>query len=210
MVSRRPGPTDRAPPADRGQSYVLEAIGAGIIVLSAVVFAVQATAVTPLSASTASQHIENQQQATAATLLDQAAANGTLQAAMRNWSADERRFHSASAEGYHVGDPPDNPFGRQLDRVFSEGRVATNVYVAYTTPAGERATPYLYQGTPSDNAVVASRQVVLTDGMNLTAPGETQRTLNATNATSSFYAPDAMSNGSVYNTVEVRIVVWRM
>lgn len=195
---------------DRGQSYVLEAIGASIIMVSAVVFAIQATAVTPLSVSTASQHIENQQQATAETLLDQAAANGTLQDAMLNWSDDDRRFHNASTEGYYVGEPPDNAFGDLLNRVFSSERIATNVYVGYDTPNGRKATPYVYQGTPSDNAVVASHSLVLTDGMNLTAPGQENRTLNATNATASFYAPDVMPNGTVYNVIEVRIVVWRM
>lgn len=194
---------------DRGQSYTLESIAAGVVVLSAVAFAIQATAVTPLSVSTASEHVENQEREVADTLLAQAARNGTLRAAVLYWNPDNRTFVNATAEGY-LGRTPDNTFGNQLARVFSENEVAVNVYVGYDTPNGPKRRTMVYQGTPSDNAVSASRSLVLMDEDELRGP-YANRTLNGTtNATDAFYAPDVTPNGSVYNVAEVRIVAWRI
>ncbi len=194
---------------DRGQSYTLESIAAGVVVLSAVIFAIQATAVTPLSVSTASQHVENQQREVADSLLAQAARNGTLRSAVLYWNPDNRTFVNATAEGY-LGRPPDNAFGNQLQRVFADSEVAVNVYVGYDTPNGLKRRTMVYQGTPSDNAVSASQSVVLMDEDALRGPYG-GRTLNGTGPTAdAFYAPDVAPNGSVYNVVEVRIVAWRI
>ncbi|MEF8789568.1 MAG: hypothetical protein V5A61_05535 [Haloarculaceae archaeon] len=194
---------------DRGQSYTLESIVAGVVVLSAVVFAIQATAVTPLSVSTASQHVENQERAVADTLLAQAARNGTLRSAVLYWNPDNRTFVDATAEGY-LGEQPGNAFGDQLDRVFGDSEVAVNVYVGYDTANGLKRRTMVYQGTPSDNAVSASQSLVLMDEDTLSGP-YAGRTLNGTAPTAdAFYAPDVAPSGSVYNVVEVRIVAWRI
>jgi len=197
---------------DRGQSYALESIAASLVVLSAVIFAIQATAVTPLSVSTASQHVENQERELADTVLDQAAENGTLQSAVLFWNSENRTFVNATAEGY-LGRTPDNEFGNQLDRVFGDSQIAVNVYVGYGTTSGLRRETMVYQGTPSDNAVSESHTLVLMDedhlrGSNQTLNG-TQNPVARTPG-SAFYAPDIAPNGSVYNVVEVRIVAWRM
>lgn len=198
----------------RGQTYVLEAIGAGILVLAAVVFTIQATAVTPLSVSTANKHIENQEQAMAETLLEQAASNGTLKEAVLYWNPDERKFQGAeTVQGYldtSMDGPPPNRFGYQLERVFADSRIATNIYVFYSTRSGTKSKTMVYQGTPSDNAVTATHSLLLVDADNLTASGYENHTLNATNTTVSFYAPDVFPDGRVYNVVEVRLVVWQM
>lgn len=198
----------------RGQSYVLESIVAGLVVLSAVIFALQATAVTPLSVSTASQHVENQEREQADTLLDMAAVNSTLQSAVLNWNSENRTFVNATAEGY-LGRTPNNSFGHQIERVFSDSQIAVNVFVGYGTTSGLGRQTMIYQGTPSDNAVSSSHTLVLMDEDHLRGPFSNQ-TLNGTkNATAqtpgfAFYAPDIAPNGSIYNVLEVRIVVWRM
>lgn len=198
----------------RGQSYALESIAASLVVLSAVVFAIQATAVTPLSVSTASQHVENQERQLANTVLDQAGNNGTLQAAVLFWNPENRTFVNATAEGY-VGRTPDNLFGQQLARVFSDSKIAVNVYVGYATRDGLGRETMIYQGTPSDNAVSGTHTVVLMDEDSLSGPFSDQTLNGSVNATarmngSAFYAPDIAPNGSVYNVLEVRIVAWRM
>ncbi|MFC7173351.1 hypothetical protein ACFQL0_08225 [Haloplanus litoreus] len=84
----------------RAQAHTLEAITAGMIVLASVVFALQVTAVTPLSASTASQHIENQQEASAAGVLDAARESGALHAAVRHWDETNGSLHGAGGGAY--------------------------------------------------------------------------------------------------------------
>lgn len=198
----------------RGQSYVLEALGASVIVLAAVVFAIQATAVTPLSVSTASQHVENQERLQAETMLDSAARNGTLRAGLLYWNPENETFVDATQQWYvgDIPDPPPNEFLAMLDRVFSDAQIATNVYVTYSTTDGTGRQRLLYQGVPSDNAVSAGRTVVLYDRDNFAdGTGFENQTLNDTSTPGfDFYAPNVDPNSPVYNVMEVRIVVWRM
>lgn len=196
-------------PGTRGQSYVLEAIAAGVIVVAGVIFAIQATAVTPLSVSTANEHVENQERAMAETVLERTAASGALKEAVLYWNPDNRTFYDAEPEGY-LGESPPNAFGHELERVFTDARIATNVYVVYSRPSGQGLEPMVYQGTPSDNAVTATHSLVLTDDDTLSAPGYDEYTLNATNDTDGFYARDVVSDGRTYNVVEVRLVAWQM
>ena len=70
----------------RGQIYTLEAVIAAVLLVSSLVFALQVTAVTPLSASTSNQHIENQQRASASGVLTAAEEAGILQDAVLFWN----------------------------------------------------------------------------------------------------------------------------
>lgn len=198
----------------RGQSYTLESIAASLVVLSAVIFAIQATAVTPLSVSTASQHVENQERDQAETVLDMSAVNGTLRSAVLFWNAENRTFVNATAEGY-LGRTPNNGFGRQVERIFSDSQIAVNVYVGYGTPRGLGSQTMIYQGTPSDNAVSSTHTLVLMDEDHLHGPFSNQTLNGTTNPVArspgvAFYAPDIAPRGSVYNVMEVRIVAWRV
>ena len=117
---------------DRGQAYALEAIVTSLILLSGLVFALQATAVTPLSASTSSQHIENQQAATAEGVLATAADDGSLRVAVLNWDDGDGEFHGSDADrSYYTNTAPENGFGDLLSRalgIASPGDGADHVF----------------------------------------------------------------------------------
>jgi len=84
---------------DRAQAHTLEAFAAAILLVAALTFALQATAVTPLlSASTSNQHIENQQRAVATDLLATSAENGDLEAAILHWNPENETFASSPPE----------------------------------------------------------------------------------------------------------------
>jgi len=190
----------------RGQAHTLEAFAAAILLVAGLTFALQATAVTPLSASTSNQHIENQQRAVATDILETSAANGDLTEAVLYWDSDNETFASSHPEfAYYTQSGPPNGFGEVLDAAFLDRQVAFNVEIRYETPNGTRGQRMVYMGSPSDNAVTATRTVPLTDGTNLTAPGSTNETVS----NDTFYAPD-VGSGEAYNHLEVRIVVWRM
>lgn len=209
MRERDPGTHDRTT-GRRGQSYVLEGIAGGVIVLAAVLFAIQATAVTPLSVSTANKHIENQERFQAEGVLDEASRDGTLEDAILYWNPDNRTFVDGSTSGYDgdIRDPAPNEFLAMVNRTFSDEQIAVNIYVTFTNNANRTGTQrLLYQGTPSDNAVSANTMIVLYDDDRFSAP-ETNGTL--ADDPNAFYAPDAAPNASVYNVMEVRVVLWRM
>src|SRR6056297_391047 len=124
--------------ADRGQVHTLEAFTAALLVVSGVLFALQATAVTPLTASTSNQHIRTQHRVAAGDLLSVAAANGTLRPAVTFWNPGEQSFVGAPRQFYANGGPP-NAFGDALNETFGNfstpgRRVAYDVFVRYRRP----------------------------------------------------------------------------
>ncbi|MFO8115195.1 MAG: hypothetical protein R6U01_07515 [Halorubrum sp.] len=199
------------PTDDRAQAHTLEAFAAAILIVAGLTFALQATAVTPLSASTSNQHLENQQRAVANDLLETSAANGDLEAALLRWDPDRETFTDSRSPRYFTGGGPPNGFGAALNESFGDRRIAFNVHIRHG-PDNAAETTLVSMGAPSDNAVTATRTVVVTDDANLTAPGHENTTLRALSdgtADGEFYATDA-APGAVYDRLEVRIVVWQL
>lgn len=212
---------------DRGQAHALEGVAAGILLLAGLLFALQSTVITPLSASTSNQHIENQQEAMAEGLLTTTAEDGSLKEALLFWGQEQSsqyQFHCASGEfRYYTGDPADSlcdasvpdylpptEFGRQLKNTFGEG-IATNVRVQYLDSGAEKSQKVVFQGDPSDNAVRATTTVVLYDGDRLLASdGSEGPTLK--NAEAAYFAPDQFDGAGeeIYNVVRVEVIIWRI
>ena len=182
---------------------------AALLVVSGVLFALGATAVTPLSASTSNQHIQNQQLSTANDLLATSAASGTLLEAAVFWNTSTRGFEGSPDSGYYPAGGPPTSFGRALNATFRDQRIAFNVYVVYWTDTSRKEVPMTYMGSPSDNAVRASRTVTLYNDTELSAPDESGNVSQA-GANGNFYAPDIAPGNELYNVLEVRITVWRM
>ncbi|TSD09824.1 hypothetical protein DP107_14320 [Haloglomus irregulare] len=197
---------------DRGQAHTLEGVIAAILLLSSLTFALQVTAVTPLSASTSSQHIENQQQSVAEGALTVTAENDDLKDAVLYWNESGENFHDAT-RGFYVSGPPPNEFGETLSMAYSGRGIAYNVYVSYQTTTGSWVDQsMLYRGRPSDNAISASRTVTIYDDDCLVDADNTTDTgscLDDPSVADSFYANDVSDSG-VFNVVRVEVVVWRM
>lgn len=200
----------------RGQAHTLEAFAAVLLLLASVLFAMQVTAVTPLSASTANQHIENQQRAVADGVLTQTRAEGEFRPTLLYWDEGNETFHGTDPErGFYTDSSPPTWLGTQLNAKFRDRGIAYNLRVTYLEPDGDRETKRIvHSGKPSDHAVSATRLVTLYDDDVLyDANGDpTESTLNevANDGTTGFYAPDLDADGPVYNVVEIEVVVWRM
>ena len=199
----------------RGQAYTLEAVVAGLLLLASVGFALQMTAVTPLSASTSSQHVENQLESTAKGILAATARQDALGDAVLDWNETRVRFHGAPEVGYFTTNPPKNTFGRMLNRSFDSQRVAYNVVVVYETRGGSRKRQRMvYSGEPSDHAVSASYMVALVDDDHLVqADGATDWNHTVTDTTdpeANLYMPDAHPSSGLFNLVTVEVIAWRI
>ena len=193
----------------RGQAHTLEATVAGLLMLSSLIFALQMTAVTPLSASTSSQHIENQQGATGQGVLAAAAEQGALKPAVLYWNNSSSQYHNVGVQQFYTSGPPDNRFGAMLERAFNDNGIAYNVYFRFQNDGGEPITRrYVYSGVPTDNAVTATHTVTLWDDDPLyEADGTPSSTrLNTENMT----YPMADTGTNLYNTVRVEVVAWRI
>lgn len=196
---------------DRGQIHTLEAFLAALLLVGALLFATQATAVTPLSASTSNQHIENQNGAVAADLLRLTAHDGSLKESLLYWNHEQGRFYGAPEDQLaYTGVPSgDHPLSDHLNTSFGTGELAYNIELTYQMSDGTLSSEYMFHmGTPSDHAVTASRMVTLYEHDNLTADGFEDQQLG--NESTGFWAANVSSASSLYNVVEVRITVWRM
>lgn len=191
----------------------LEAVTAAILLLTAVGFALQMTSVTPLSASTSSQHLENQLQSTGEGVLASGENTGALKDAVLYWDGDDAAFHKTDdgVSYYRRGAIP-NRFGEILNESYGERNIAYNIYIYYQTKSGDEVSQRLVkQGQPSDHAVSASRTLVLTDDDRLRKPdGSLGAQLNSTN----FFAPDvgveAGGDRQYFNILRVEVIAWRI
>ena len=193
---------------DRAQAHTLEAITASLILVSSLVFALQVTAVTPLTGSTSSQHIENQQAAAAEGVLASAAENRTLTPTLLYWNESERNWHGASTDGYAEGAPP-TAFGDTLEEMFLDRGIVFDLTLYYVDDDGDRRRESIVDlGDPSDHASTARRTVTLGDDDPLRAPDGSASDTTLSNA--SYLVPDADTDQALYSVVEVELVVWRM
>lgn len=208
--------TNKLTPDTRGQAFTLEAVFAALLMLSAVVFALQVTAVTPLTSSTSSQQIQNQQAATANGFLVSSAERGIVKAPMLMWNNTTEEWHNTDRTGLFPYGPEGTEFGNQLNETFIEWGVAVNVEVGYyTSPdvVGDRDQkfePYVLMGEPSENAVTATHKFAVYDDdvLHDASGNPTSETLKQ--AEDGFYAPDADPASNLYNTLTVKVTVWRI
>lgn len=192
---------------DRGQALTLEAILASVLLISSLVFAFQATAVTPVSSTAASTNEEVQRASVAAGILDVMVANGSAKRAILAWN-DSSGFLGTGAADYFVAGGPPNAFGRTLDGQLATDGVVYNVDLVYVTANDTlETTPLVDQGTPSDRATRVVRTVTLFDD-DLLIDADGHPTNVTVDDSSTFYAPNAAS-GDLYNVVRVEVTVWR-
>lgn len=198
-------------PGTRGQAFTLEAIIAAVVVLGALLFALQVSGVTALTASTSSQQVLTQQGAVAAGALDTARDNDSLRPTLLYWNENDTRFHeipTAVDRDFYTVAPP-TAFGTVLNQTLADRNVAFNVNLLYVGATGTiNRTRLVRQGRPSDDAARATRTVTLYDDDRLLDANGTASNTTVENA--SFYAPDQSPDGPVYAVVRVEVVVWRV
>lgn len=197
--------------SDRGQALTLEAITSAILLLAAISFALQMTAVTPLSASTSSQHLENQLQKTGEGVLASADESGALEEAVLYWNRTGQKFHETDRRSYYTSGGPPNEFGKILDETYSDRGIAFNVVVHHHTIEGGYIREWMVrQGEPSDHAVSSSRTVTLVDDDRLLdSDGERKDVTLQDVDEEEFYAQDT-GDGSFYNHIRVEVIAWRL
>lgn len=202
---------------ERGQAYSLEAVVAGLLLISSLIFALQVTAVTPLSASTSNQHIENQHRASAAGALVAAEENVTandqsaLKDALLYWNATGFEFHNSEQRGAYINDYPPNTFGDILDRSFGGRGLVINVRITCAEGCqGADPQPMVNRGAPSDHAGTVTRTVTLYEDDELLDENGDPTGPELQNIEDQFYAPNIDPGSDVYNVVRVEVTVWRM
>ena len=196
-------------PDDRGQAHTLEAFTAALLLVAGLIFATQATAVTPLSASTSNQHVENQAAIAAGDVLATTEASGNLTAALLYY--DDGGFVGAGDDDAYADVPPrSHPLNDSLTEAFGDHQIAFNVDVYYPKNGEESGVkPMVNMGTPSNNAATATARVALYGDDRF---GEDDEYTLAENGSASYFAGpvDGDRPEVLYTVVEVRITAWQM
>ena len=207
--------------SDRGQAYTLEGFISAMIVLMAILLALQSVVITPTTGGLADRTAQSQvQQETQDALVVAAAADHdekkNLSEMVRYWndsdSADPSEFHnpseSDSVTGYYNASNQTELYdefvlGEILSDRFTERGMSYNVELVYWNKSeDEYESEYLvYQG--ESEAVTASYMVTLFEDDPLTGgPGTVDEN-------DDYPIPRATDDDSkVYNVVEVRVAVW--
>ncbi|MDQ2051374.1 hypothetical protein RBH26_12900 [Natronolimnohabitans sp. A-GB9] len=217
----------RQPRTDRGQAYTLEGFVSAMIVLLAVLFAMQAVVITPTTGGLADRTTQAQveQEGQDALVISATAEDGDLSELVRYWDEEEGEFYNASEShgDFYYDASNDTEFydnfvlGETLSDRFTERGLSYNVELVYQDDSGEFDSEYLvYQG--ESEAVTASYMVTLYESDTVTAPngdeGEEQTLRQAhcdedENNEHCYPIPPATDDTSeIYNVVEVRIAVW--
>lgn len=204
----------RSSPTDRGQAYTLEGFIGAIVVLTAVLFALQAIVITPTTGGSVDRTVQSQLQQQAQDSLVLAENDGELSHLIRYWDDDDESFYNADDSPgpapYSYGrfansSAMDAQFGAVLRERFHDSGRYYNVELVYRTDDGPESEYLVYQGGPSSNAFTASYAVALYDDQPLTSTERGNATLSSAD---SYPIPDVDEGSELYNVVEVRIVVW--
>lgn len=199
---------------DRAQAYTLEGVLGALLIVIALLASMQVVVLTPATAGTVGDSVRAPLNGEVRSLLAAAATNGSLSRSVRYWndSRVERTFAGGVTPtvGYGSRTPPTG-LGRLLRDHFTSRGYHVNVFLTFivtrSPPTWGRIT-FVYQGRPSDSAVAASRPVTLFDDDPLTGPRSANATVASANRSGAYPIPDVAPNGSLYNTVDVRVVVW--
>lgn len=210
---------DTDAPDDRAQAFTLEGFIGGLLVLAAVLFALQTTVFTPAAsgATSAETQLALERQANDVLVTTATAEEKDLSYYVRNWDVTTLTFAGATNPdvGYGSEGPP-GPLGERLYQTFEREGHSYNLVVTYQVddPNATESVRMVYQGKPPSSAVVATYTITLYDGQTLTGPDTGHAILTDFNATDvgsgeGYYpVPDVAPNSSVYNVVEVRLIVW--
>ena len=189
------------------QMHTLEAIMASTIMVMIIVFAVQATSLTPLTSSTANAHIEAQLQTTGQDMLDVLdhslyGQNSNLKNDILNWDGDEYVWGGDSyVSRRNTSTSLDSSIEDMLTYIAVPRGIAHDVQFTYMSETGRFSTRlYIYNGDPSDNAVIISRKVLLSDSDIAGFP------LFMANTS----IGDIDTSTEMYNIVDVKLTLWRM
>jgi hypothetical protein len=192
---------------EHAQMHTLEAIIASLIMISIIIFTVQATSLTPLTSSTANAHIEAQLQAMGQDMLNALSysaygQNSNLTNDVLNWNGEQyvwngTTYRTVRNPSYEL---QDSSLAQTLEFIAVKRGIAHNVHFSWVDEEGvTMSRRYIYNGDPSNNAVVISKRVHLSDF----------DVGNTTEFAARSGIPDADPT-DFYNIVNVKMTLWRM
>ncbi|SNQ61657.1 DUF7288 family protein [Candidatus Methanoperedens nitratireducens] len=190
---------------EKAQLHTLEGVAAATILLLVIIYAIDATSMTPLTSSTSNVHVEAELRALGQDILNtmdyaEPGYNSNLKNDIITWDGNEYIW---SGSDYLMKDNPavnlSNNLSVTLSNTLIKQGIAHNVELTYL----ENSTllpnnrNMIYNGDPSTSAVIVSRKIVLQDA---------EAPINPNNP---IYGKDIDPSTGLFNIVEVKLIIWR-
>ncbi|MFZ3384653.1 MAG: hypothetical protein WA144_12075 [Candidatus Methanoperedens sp.] len=191
---------------EKGQMHTLEGVAAATIMLLVIVYAIDATSMTPLTSSTANVHVETELQVLGQDILGaldyaEPGYNSNLKNDVLVWSGKEYIWNGTNymekGNAVDQGNLTNNLTKILKSTLIVQG-IAHSVELTYLTNNGTSliTQKMIYNGNPSDNAVIVSRKIIVYNSDN------PQNNINL--------LKDIDPSTDLYNIVDVKLVLWRM
>jgi hypothetical protein len=191
---------------ENGQLHTLEGVAASTLILLVIIYAIDATSMTPLTSSTSNVHIETELLVLGQDILNNLdysdpGYNSNLTNDILNW--DGGTYILSDGKNYYIGGntstpPLNNSITYILYSTLVKKGIAHKVEFTYLDNNGTSFSTdsMIDNGNPSDNAVIVSRKIVLQNLQNSVAP-------------SGYPIPDIDPSTNFYNIVLIKLYLWR-
>ncbi len=190
---------------EKAQLHTLEGVAAATIMLLVIVYAIDATSMTPLTSSTANVHVEVELQLLGQDILSaldyaEPGYNSKLKNDILNWNGSEYIWNATQYIELRSGQTTQNNLTSNLTQILNatliRRGIAHNVVLTFldNTTLLPTSEYLIYNGNPSDNAIIVSRKLVLHNSDN--PPNNGIR--------------DIDPSTDLYNIVDVKLILWRM
>ncbi|MCX9024463.1 MAG: hypothetical protein OIN85_00025 [Candidatus Methanoperedens sp.] len=191
---------------DKAQMHTLEGVAAATIMLLVIVYAIDATSMTPLTSSTANVHVETELQVLGQDMLGaldyaEPGYNSKLKNDVLTWKGSEYIWSGTNYTEKGGTANLTNNLTNILNATLIRQGIAHNVEFTFLIDnKGNYSTErMIYNGDPSENAVIVSRKIVLHDG-----------DINKTKFPGNPINDDIDPSTNLYNIVDVKLILWRM
>ena len=190
---------------EKGQMHTLEGVAAATIMLLVIVYAIDATSMTPLTSSTANVHVETELQVIGQDILGsldyaEPGYNSNLTNDILGWNGKEYiwdgiNYMEKGNASYSQNNLTNNLTNNLKYTLIKQG-IAHSVELTFIANDGTLLTQkMIYNGNPSDNAVIVSRKIALH---------------NSDNPNQNNLIKDIDLSTDLYNIVDVKLILWRM
>ena len=192
---------------EKGQMHTLEGVAAATIMLLVIVYAIDATSMTPLTSSTANVHVETELQVLGQDILGsldyaEPGYNSNLTNDILGWNGKEYIWDGTSymekGNASYSQNNLTNNLTNSLKYTLIKQGIAHSVELTFLANDGTSLVTQkmIDNGNPSDNAVIVSRKIALHNSDHPNA-GNIQLT-------------DIDPSTDLYNIVDVKLILWRM
>ncbi|WP_435345689.1 DUF7288 family protein [Haloarchaeobius sp. HRN-SO-5] len=204
---------------ERSQAYTLEGFIGSILILTAVLFALQSVVILPTTSGQVGLDVQEQLRSSANDVLAINAEDGSLSCHVRYWNGSNESTFAEGIDpriGYGPNEPPNvtacdadgTQFGPMLNQTFGEQGREYNVLVTYRNGTETEQQRMVYRGVPTESAVTATYTVTLYDDQRLTGEACRPNCPTLANATLQEFPIPNDVDGPVYNVVVVRVILW--